>query len=191
MSVVGELGGLLPPQPAEADSAGAANAWLLPGSTAATPQDASTAGMAVDGSTGRPTAQQGFRRRPGQQGSSWDAVAVSAATATAGSGSGPAGSGWIAHTTSTAAAAAASVNPWDLRFPDLQLEARFGQHYGQSMWPYDLAGCLLHACFYCILLFTAGPLGHLFWKLPWHTSIRGFTYMLWVPVMATPRLRPW
>lgn len=48
------------------------------------------------------------------------------------------------------------------------------------------------ACsFYCVLLFAAGPLGHMWWKLPGSTKLRGVTYLYWLPVLLIPRLRRW
>ena len=45
--------------------------------------------------------------------------------------------------------------------------------------------------FYSVLLFTAGPLGHMWWKLPGSTIMRGTSYLYWIPVLLTPRLRRW
>lgn len=86
---------------------------------------------------------------------------------------------------------ATAVNPWTLAFVDPALEAAFSRYHANAMWRTDLAAILLHVLFYSILLFTPGPLGHMAWKLPWHTIIRGHSYCLFLPLILTPRLRPW
>lgn len=87
------------------------------------------------------------------------------------------------------AAAAAQVDSWSLAFAGARLEGDFAAHYARSMWRSDLAAILLHALFYCVLLFAPGPLGFLWWKLPLTMICRGMTYLAWLPVLLIPSLR--
>lgn len=88
-------------------------------------------------------------------------------------------------------AAAERMHPWSLAFACPRLEAEFAAHYARSMWRTDLASIFLHMLFYGVLLFTPGPLGYMWWKLPLTTMLRGMTYLAWLPVLLIPRLRCW
>ncbi|PRW20860.1 hypothetical protein C2E21_8686 [Chlorella sorokiniana] len=88
-------------------------------------------------------------------------------------------------------AAAERMDSWSLAFACPRLEAEFAAHYARSMWRTDLASIFLHMLFYGLLLFTPGPLGYMWWKLPLTTMLRGMTYLAWLPVLLIPQLRRW
>ena len=98
----------------------------------------------------------------------------------------------VAATAAADAAMRHSADPWTLAFRDKALEADFVRHHAVTMLRTDFASCIMHVVFYCILLYTPGPLGHLAWKLPWTTVARGFApHVLPMPLMLIPLLRPW
>ncbi|KAI7844825.1 hypothetical protein COHA_001479 [Chlorella ohadii] len=88
-------------------------------------------------------------------------------------------------------AAAERMHPWSLAFACPHLEAQFAARYARTMWRTDLASVFLHAMFYGLLLFTPGPLGYMWWKLPLTTILRGTTYLAWLPILLIPQLRCW